>query len=140
MQQIDPYTLDPVEDEDEALPILELLQLLWFRRRLIFVITLLVGAVGYVKVNEMRNVYSATSSILIGVQQGQVTNSNNYRSSWWDRPQSEEEIQVLGSRSVAERVITDLNLTSGSIGGLHINRPGKLGNRCDKLSHSPNLT
>jgi succinoglycan biosynthesis transport protein ExoP len=107
MQQPDPYAHDPAGD-DEPFPILDFLQLLWFRRRLIFVITLLVAAAGYVQVNQMRNVYSATSSILIGVQQGQVTDFNSYL----NRPQSEEEIEVLRSRSLAERVITDLNLLS----------------------------
>ena len=95
MLQPDPHAVDPMGDEDEALPILEFLQLLWFRRRLILVITVLVGAIGYVQVNQMCNIYSATSSILIGVQQGQVTDRNSYPYSYWNRPQSEEEIQEL---------------------------------------------
>ena len=104
------YGYDPAQEEEEPFPILDYLQLLWFRRRLIVVITILVAAIGYVQVNQMRNVYSATSSILIGVQQSQVTDFNSYMSSYFNRPSSEEEIEVLRSRGLAERVITDLNL------------------------------
>ena len=96
--------------EDEPFPLLDYLQLLWFRRRLIIVITLLVAAVGYIQVNQMRNVYTATSSILIGVQQGQVTDFTSYMSAYFNRLQPTEEIEILRSRGLAERVITDLGL------------------------------
>ena len=69
-QQID-HNMTP-HTEDEPFPLLDYLQLLWFRRRLIVVITLLVAAIGYIQVNQMRNIYTAQSSILIGIQQGQV--------------------------------------------------------------------
>ena len=104
------YGYDPAQEEEEPFPILDYLQLLWFRRRLIVVITILVAAIGYVQVNQMRNIYSATSSILIGVQQGQVTDFNSYMRNYFNRPSSEEEVEVLRSRGLAERVITDLNL------------------------------
>ena len=73
-QSIEPYDHSP--QEEEPFPILDYLQLLWFRRRLIIVITILVAAIGYVQVNQMRNVYTATSSVLIGVQQGAVTDKD----------------------------------------------------------------
>ena len=109
-QPRDPYGYDPAQEEEEPFPILDYLQLLWFRRRLIVVITILVAAIGYVQVNQMRNIYSATSSILIGVQQSQITDFNSYMRNYFNRPSSEEEVEVLRSRGLAERVITDLNL------------------------------
>ena len=75
-------------------------------------ITILVAAVGYVQVNQLRNVYTATSSILIGVQQGSVTDFNSYMRNYFSRMDSSEEIEILRSRSLAERVINDLNLLS----------------------------
>ncbi|MEE4292339.1 MAG: Wzz/FepE/Etk N-terminal domain-containing protein, partial [Xanthomonadales bacterium] len=109
-QPIEPY--DYNQQEEEPFPILDYLQLLWFRRRLIIVITILVAAVGYIQVNQLRNVYTATSSILIGVQQGSVTDFNSYMRSYFSRMDSSEEIEILRSRSLAERVINDLNLLS----------------------------
>lgn len=106
----DSFGHDPARDEEEPFPILDYLQLLWFRRRLIIVITILVAAIGYVQVNQMRNIYTASSSILIGIQQGQVTDFTSYMRNYFNRPESEEEIEVLRSRGLAERVITDLNL------------------------------
>jgi len=110
-QQLEHYdhTRQP---EEEPFPILDYLQLLWFRRRLIIVITILVAAIGYVQVNQMRNIYTASSSILIGVQQGSVTDFNSYMRNYFSRMDSSEEIEILRSRGLAERVITDLNLLS----------------------------
>jgi capsular exopolysaccharide synthesis family protein len=109
-QQLEQYGYDPAQEEEEPFPILDYLQLLWFRRRLIIVITILVAAVGYIQVNQMRNIYTATSSILIGIQQGQVNDFNSYMRNYFSRPDSTEEIEVLRSRGLAERVITDLKL------------------------------
>ena len=67
-QQIEPYQYEQQPMEDEPFPLLDYLQLLWFRRRLIIVITIVVAAIGYVQVNQMRTVYTATSSILISVK------------------------------------------------------------------------
>ncbi len=35
---------------------------MWFRRKLILVITLFVTVIGYIQVNEIKNIYSATSN------------------------------------------------------------------------------
>ena len=99
-QQLEHY--DPTrQPEEEPFPILDYLQLLWFRRRLIIVITILVAAIGYVQVNQLRNVYTATSSVLIGVQQGSVTDFNSYMRNYFSRMDSSEEIEILRSRGLA---------------------------------------
>ena len=109
MQQTEPYP-DHQPFEEEPFPLLDYLQLLWFRRRLIIVITLLVAAIGYIQVNQLRNVYTATSSVLIGVQEGAISDFNSYMRSYWNRMDSSEEIEILRSRGLAERVINQLNL------------------------------
>ena len=109
-QQLEQIQYDLQQPEDAPFPLLDYLQLLWFRRRLIIVITILVAAIGYIQVNQMRNIYTATSSVLIGLQQGQVTDFNSYMNSYFNRLDSNEEVQILQSRSLAERVITNLHL------------------------------
>ncbi len=54
------------------MPLLDYLQLLWFRRKLIIAITMFVTVVGYIQVNEIKNVYSATSTMVIGLPESQV--------------------------------------------------------------------
>ena len=54
--------IDYPQQEEEAFPLLDYVQLLWFRRRLIIVITILASVIGYIQVNQLKNVYTATSS------------------------------------------------------------------------------
>jgi capsular polysaccharide biosynthesis protein len=60
----------------KTLPLLDYLQLLWFRRRLILVITLFVAVVAWIQVNEIQDIYSARSTMLIGLPE----------SAWISRP------------------------------------------------------
>jgi uncharacterized protein involved in exopolysaccharide biosynthesis len=106
------HTADYPQQEEEAFPLLDYLQLLWFRRRLIIVITILASAIGYIQANQLKNVYTATSSILIGIQQAPVTDMNSYMFSYMNRLDSLEEVQILQSRGLAERVISNLNLVN----------------------------
>ncbi|MFC1796295.1 hypothetical protein ACFL1V_04280, partial [Pseudomonadota bacterium] len=62
------------EEQGQSLPLMDYLQLLWFRRKLIVAITIFVGVIGYVQVNELKNVYSAKSTLMIGLPQKQVLN------------------------------------------------------------------
>ena len=43
---------------------LDYLQLLWFRKKMIIAITLFAAVIGYIQVSEIRNVYSATATML----------------------------------------------------------------------------
>ena len=43
-----------IDEGGQTLPLLDYLQLLWFRRKLILVITLFVGIIGYIHVNEIK--------------------------------------------------------------------------------------
>ena len=83
------------QQEEEAFPLLDYLQMLWFMRRLIIVITILVSVIGYIQVNQLKNVYTATSSILIGIQQAPVTDMASYMYGYMNRLESVEEVQIL---------------------------------------------
>ena len=98
------------EDNEQTLPLLDYLQLLWFRRNLIIAITVFVAVISYIQVNELKNVYSAKSTMLIGIPESQVVDidavlrrSNSYGD-------VASEIEVLRSRVLAAKVIERLDL------------------------------
>ena len=104
-----PPGVDPFARED-SFPLLDYLQLLWFRRRLIGAITLLVAVLAYIHVNQLQSIYSASSSLLIGVQEPQPSDLNTFLYQRYFGVSSTEEIEVLKSRGLAEKVIDRLNL------------------------------
>lgn len=103
-----PYDIQ--QHEEEPFPLLDYLQLLWFRRRLILVITILVSVIGYIQVNQVRNIYSASSSILIGIQQANASDFNSYMARNYGNMEPTEEVEILKSRGLAEKVIGNLHL------------------------------
>ena len=62
----------PAEQAGEEFPLLDYVQQLWFRKRLIIAITLFVAVVGWIHVNQIKSVYTATSTLMIGVPQSNV--------------------------------------------------------------------
>ncbi len=98
------------EDDEQKLPLLDYLQLLWFRRKLIIAITLFVAVVGYIQVNEIKNVYTATSTMVIGLPESQVVNIQEVLSRGNSLGDVASEIEVLRSRVLAAKVIERLDL------------------------------
>jgi len=100
------------DDAAQSFPLLDYLQLLWFRRKLILALTLFVTVIGYIQVSEIKNVYSAMSTMLINVPESQVVDFETVlvRSNSWGEATSETE--VLRSRVLAAKVIKRLNLLS----------------------------
>lgn len=98
------------EDTEQNLPLLDYLQLLWFRRKLIFAITVFVAVVSYIQVNEIKNVYSAQSSMLIGIPESRVVDFEEVlrRSNSYGDVASE--IEVVRSRVLAAKVVQRLGL------------------------------
>jgi len=109
---VDPITAG--SDQGWSLPLLDYLQLLWFRRRLIVAITLFVAIIGYIQVNEIKDVYSATSTLMVNVPETQVLDIEAVlsRNNRYNKIDVETEIEVLTSRVLAEKVIQKLNLLS----------------------------
>ncbi len=96
----------------EPFPLLDYLQLLWFRRRLILIITLLVGLLGYLHVNQLTSIYTARSSLMIGVQDTRPADLDTVLYQRYFGPEALEEVEVLKSRGLAEKVINRLGLLS----------------------------
>jgi capsular exopolysaccharide synthesis family protein len=94
----------------QPFPLFDYLQLLWFRRKLIVAITLFVSIVGYVQVNEIKDVYAATATMIIGLPESQVVDIEQVlsRSTWGNNVAGE--VEVLSSRSLAAKVIQRLGL------------------------------
>jgi len=99
-----------MEDNEQKLPLLDYLQLLWFRRKLIIAITLFVAVVSYIQVNEIKNVYTATSTMVIGLPESQVVNIQEVLSRGNSLGDVASEIEVLRSRVLAAKVIERLDL------------------------------
>ncbi len=100
------------EETGQQFPLLDYLQLLWFRRKLILAITIFVSTVGFIQINQIQSIYSATSTMIIGVPQKWVTDieemldRDNYDN------EVEGEIEVLQSRGLATKVVKRLGLVN----------------------------
>jgi len=99
------------EDTGQQLPLLDYLQLLWFRKKIIIAITVFVAVVGYIQVIEIKHVYSATSTVLMAVPESNVVDieavlsrgPNNFSDVSAD-------VEVMQSRNLAAKVIERLGL------------------------------
>ena len=106
-QESRPEYLWEDKPQSQTLPIMDYLQLLWFRRKLIIAITIFVSVIGYIQVSEIKDVYSATSTLMIGLPKAHVV---DIESVYDTRDDTKSEIEVLRSRVLAEKVIKRLNL------------------------------
>ena len=113
-QQIPPrehVLRDYLSSAGESFPVLEYLQLLWFRRRLILAITAIVGVIVLIQVNELRPLYRATSTMVIGeLDAGGMMDPQQVMLMRYLGRDKTTELQVLRSRRLAEQVIDNLNL------------------------------
>lgn len=106
-----PEALRDVDEQGQSFPFMDYLQLLWFRRKLILAITIFVAVVGYVHVNELKNVYSASSTLMIGLREDQVVPIESVLAGTRSGGEVDDEMEVLQSRVLAEKVVRRLNLT-----------------------------
>jgi len=99
-----------LESAGQGFPVFEYLQLLWYRKKLILAITVFVSVVGWIQVNQIRDLYSATSTLMLGTQKTQAVDIESVveREYWGDRMLTE--IEVLRSRGLARKVVERLNL------------------------------
>ena len=98
------------EETGQQFPLLDYLQLLWFRKKMIVAITLFVTVVGYIQISEIKNVYSATSTMLVGMPEARVVDIEEVIRPTAGRADAREEVALLRSRELAARVIDRLDL------------------------------
>jgi capsular exopolysaccharide synthesis family protein len=102
------------DSSGQALPLLDYLQLLWFRRKLILVITLFVAVVSYIHVNEIQDIYTARSTMVVGLPESRVVDIETVLSGSSSPGDVTTEIEVLRSRVLAAKVIERLNLLNSA--------------------------
>jgi capsular exopolysaccharide synthesis family protein len=101
----------PGPAQEEPLPILEYVQLLWYRKWTIIAITILVGVAGWVWVNQQTPVYRAQSTIMLGSPMG-ITSPEMMWVAYFNKLKAPDEIEVLKSRTLAEQLVKSLDLLS----------------------------
>ncbi len=104
------FPMDMSTQPEGSLPWLEYVQLLWFRKKLIIVITVFVGVIGYIQVNQIQSIYKATSTMVIGGQKNTVVDIDLVLSRDRRRNQLEGDIEVLRSRGLAAMVVERASL------------------------------
>jgi len=103
------YHMSDDSTAEEPFPLFDYLQLLWFRRRLIIVVSLFIAIVGFIYVNQLKPVYTATSTMMIGSSETQVVDIEQVLSG---ELYENEAVEVLRSRNLVEKVINNLSLMS----------------------------
>jgi len=102
------------EENEKEISLFEVFHTLWFRRRLLLTVAFFIIAVGLVILHQKPLRYTATSSILIGLQKSQVVDIDAVVSgiSAGNYIAVIGEIQVLQSRELARKVVEELDLVS----------------------------
>lgn len=96
--------------QEEPLPILEYLQLLWFRRWIIIAFTILAGILGWLWVNQQTPLYRANSTLLIGTPITGVTTPEMMMLAYYSQSRVVDELEVMKSRSLARTVVEKYDL------------------------------
>ena len=104
------YYVDHTQADDDPFPLLDYLQILWFRRRLIIAVSLFVAIIGFIHVNQLVPIYTATSTLMIGANETQVVDIEQVLSRDNFGYGAVAEVEVLRSRGLANKVIERLNL------------------------------
>ncbi|MGH8035690.1 MAG: GumC family protein, partial [Lysobacterales bacterium] len=81
-------------------------------RKLILAITIFVGIIGFIQANEIKNIYSATATLMVGLPETQVVDIEAVLSRNSAPNGAEDEVEVLRSRMLAAKVIRRLKLLS----------------------------
>ncbi|HKX56281.1 MAG TPA: polysaccharide biosynthesis tyrosine autokinase [Xanthomonadales bacterium] len=102
--------IGPGSAQEEPLPILEYLQLLWFRRWIIIAFTILSGILGWLWVNQQTPLYRADSTMLIGSPITGVTTPEMMMLAYFNQSRVVDELEVLQSRSLARKVVEKYDL------------------------------
>jgi len=95
---------------EEPFPLLDYLQLLWFRRHLIIAITVFVAVIGFIYVNQLKSVYTASSTLMVNMPETQIVDIEQVLSRDSYGNQAIAEVEVLRSRGLATKVINKLHL------------------------------
>lgn len=98
--------------QEDPFPLFDYLQLLWFRRRIVIAVTLFVAVIGFIYIEQLKPIYTATSALMIGATKTDVVDIKQVLNREFYGNEAVAEVEVLRSRSIANQVIKKLNLLS----------------------------
>lgn len=100
-------------DDDDQIDLLKLWQTVWLRKWSIIALTLVVAMVTVIIVLSLTPIYRATATMLIGLKQPNVVSIEKvYGLEGSGNEYLQTQLELFKTRSLAERVVKDLNLTT----------------------------
>lgn len=110
MVNITPQANGPAEDDD-SIDLRSILLTLWRGKVIIFITTLIAAVIGFLVVSQYEPTYRASARVMFDIQQANVINLQEVLvDQQFDSSRLEDQIQVLRSTTLIERVIDELNL------------------------------
>lgn len=99
------------EEDDSAIDPRDLLRILWRGKWIIVICTLIAAFLGFLASSQKPAVYRATAKVMFDLRQGDLANLPNvFVQEQYNASKLEDQIEVLQSTVLVERVIKDLNL------------------------------
>ena len=100
-----------VEDDGDTIDLRALLTTLWRGKWMVVICTILAAVLGFLAVSQMEPTYRASAKVMFDIQQTNVVNIEEVLvNQQFDASKLEDQIQVLRSTTLMERVIEELNL------------------------------
>jgi succinoglycan biosynthesis transport protein ExoP len=101
----------PRDDETDEIDLLAIASTVWRGKWIIFIATLIGLVLALLFVSQQTPMYKASSKVMFGIQQTNVVNLQDVLSEQSvDSGKLEDQIQILSSTSLTERVIDQMNL------------------------------
>lgn len=109
-RDVDLFGSTPAED-DAAFDPREVIRVLWRGKWIIVICTLIAAFLGYLSSSQAPAVYRASAKVMFDVQQGSLANLPTvFVDEQFNTSKLEDQIEVLRSTVLVERVIKELNL------------------------------
>ncbi len=100
---------NPLNNIDDTIDIRGLVSKFWHGKWIIAICLLIAYVLGYLSISQIVPTYRATATVMFDVQQSNVIESI-LNEEGFDRGKLEDQIMILSSTNLIERVVDDLNL------------------------------
>jgi len=121
---VDLFGSTPAED-DAAIDPRDLIRVLWRGKWIIVICTLIAAFLGYLSSSQTPAVYRASAKVMFDIQQGSLANLPTvFVDEQFNASKLEDQIEVLRSTVLVERVIKELNLDRDPTFNPSLREPG----------------
>ena len=109
---VPPQASSPIIEEDnDVIDLRGLAHTLWRGKWIVVICTLIAAVLGFLVVSQFEPSYRASAKVMFGIQQSNVVNIQEVLvEQQFDSSKLEDQIEVLRSTNLIERVITELNV------------------------------